>query len=77
MKRGHKLTLTALFGLSLWLYVYSHIHLVTWLAIPVAILAVVGVYACTSIALSISRIKDCPQERTSLEQDITRARSFY
>lgn len=60
MKRCHKI----LIGLSLlafvWLWAYSQLELWSWLAIPVAILAIVGAYAAYDILGSILQIKSYP-----------------
>lgn len=60
MKRCHKI----LIGLSLlafmWVWAYGQLDLLSWLAIPIVILGIVGAYAAYDILGSILQIKSYP-----------------
>lgn len=77
MKRCHKIILSLLLILCLWLWSFSQLDLVSGLAIPLVAAVLLAAYAAWDILGSIINIKNYPEERTSLNEDIRRASAYY
>lgn len=53
-------------ALVIWMWSYSSLSTYQWLAVPLAVLGMVGGYAAVEILGSIAKIREFPEEKTSL-----------
>jgi hypothetical protein len=74
MKRWQKIFLGLALILVTWLWSFNQLDLCSWLAIPICMAAIVALYAAYDILGSIVTIKSYPEERTSLDEEIRKAK---
>lgn len=78
MKRAQSAALLLLAALAFWVWLSGQVESWTvWLAFPVIVLGIFGVYSLFTILKSVVMLKDYPREEQSLKEDIQRARDFY
>lgn len=66
MKRWQKIVVLLVLALVLWLWSYFSLSTYQWLAIPLGVLVMVAAYAAVEILGSIAKIREFPEEKTSL-----------
>ena len=77
MKRWQIIFISLLLLFTLWVWSYTQLELCNWLAIPLVAAVLLALYAANDILGSIIKLKSYPEERTSLDQEIAKAKEFY
>lgn len=77
MKRCGKFAIIMAFLIVLEGWIYFNLDLFYTIGLPLSLLALVAIYACTDIFGSIAYMKPNPEEKQFLQADIDRAKSYY